>query len=186
MDLLLGELVRDESFTYIGLEAFGDFDTLGCLVGLEEAAHGTLDGAEGGVEHMDVAAVFLLSTTSLAEADVETAGLVVGAVGAGDKLAVLLGAGEPAFEIVLGGGGVVEGAGDDGDDAVGEAELLVPLLRGGDHALEFFPALVGLDDAELLDLLELVDTEDAEGITAVAASLLAEARGVSGVADGKL
>ena len=38
----------------------------------------------------------------------------------------------------------------------------------------------------LLELLELVDAEDACGVTAVAADLLAEARAPAGVADGQL
>ena len=58
-------------------------------------------------------------------ADTEGAGLIVGAVAAGDEFFVFALEGEPSFKIVFFCGGVVESAGDDGDDLIGETEGLV-------------------------------------------------------------
>jgi len=55
----------------------------------------------------------------------DAAGLEVGAVGAGDKLAVRVLAREPPLQIVLFDGGIVELTGDDAYDAVPDAEALV-------------------------------------------------------------
>ena len=80
----------------------------------------------------------------------------------------------------------VQRARDDGDDAVRDLEALVERLRVGDHLLEDLPALLGLGDAELLDLLELVDAEDAPGIAAVGAGFSPVAGAETGVLDGKV
>lgn len=82
--------------------------------------------------------------------------------------------------------GVVQSARDNADDLVGEAKALVELLRSTDHLVEELPALLGLAEDELLDLLELVDTEDTPGIAAVASGLFPEARAVSGVLNREL
>jgi hypothetical protein len=94
--------------------------------------------------------------------------------------------GEPSLEIELLGGGVVESARDDGDDAVWDAEGLVESLGVGDHVLEHLPRLLGLGNAELLDLGELVDTEDTPDILAVSTGLLAEAGGITSVLQGEV
>ena len=61
--------------------------------------------------------------------------------------------------------------------------LLVVLLAVAQHPLVLLPGVgaARASDAELLHLLKLVDAEDAKGVTAVAASLLAEAGGVASV-----
>ena len=107
--------------------------------------------------------------------------LVVSAVGAGDELAVDAESREPRLNVVLLGGGVVEGARDDGNNAVGDLERLDEVLGSGDHLVESGPGLLGVAEDELLDLLELVDTEHAPRVLAVRAGLLAEARGDAGV-----
>ena len=71
--------------------------------------------------------------------DLKLAGLVVGAVGAGDELLVLALEGEPGLEIVLLGGSVVESTRDNADDTVGQAEGLVELLGSVDHLVEVSP-----------------------------------------------
>ena len=85
------------------------------------------------------------------------------------------------------GGGVVEGARHNVDHSVGDAKRLVERLAVPDHLLEHLPrgVVVGGRDTELLDLLELMHAEDAEGVAAVAASLLAEAGGEARVAKGQ-
>lgn len=71
--------------------------------------------------------------------DLEFTGLVIGTVAAGDEFLVFTLEGEPGFEIVLLGSGVVESSRDDGDDAVGEAEGLVEFFGETDHFVEVFP-----------------------------------------------
>ena len=71
--------------------------------------------------------------------DLKLAGLVVGAVGAGDELLVLALEGEPGLEIVLLGGSVVERTRDNANNAVGKAEGLVELLGSVDHLVEVSP-----------------------------------------------
>ena len=56
----------------------------------------------------------------------------------------------------------------------------------GDHAVVLLGRLLGLGDAEHLDLLELVNPEDAAHVLAVRAGLLAEARGEAGLPDRQL
>lgn len=58
---------------------------------------------------------------------------------AGDKLLEFTLVREPSLEIKLLGGSVVESAGDDGDNTVGDAEGLVESLGVGDHVLEHLP-----------------------------------------------
>lgn len=166
-------------------QRLGNLDTLGGLEVLEDSADGAGGGGQGGVEAVDVG---LLDVGLLldAKADLEVAGLVVGAVGARDELLELALVGEPSLEIELLGGRVVEGARDDGDDAVRDAERLVEGLRVGDHVVEHLPRLLGLGDAELLDLGELVDAEDAPDILAMGTGLLAEASGITGVLQGEV
>lgn len=81
------------------------------------------------------------------------------------------------------GGGEVELAGDDVDDAIGDGEGLVEGLGVGDHLVEHWPGVAGRREAELLHLLELVDAEDAAGVAPVAPHLLAEAGGEARVAQ---
>src|SRR5690606_19055195 len=63
---------------------------------------------------------------------------------------------------------------------------LVEGLGGLDHVLVLLPRLLRLGEAELLDLLELMDAEDAPGVLAVSASLLPEARRRAGIPDGQI
>mmetsp|Transcript_15509 Transcript_15509/g.41924 ORF Transcript_15509/g.41924 Transcript_15509/m.41924 type:complete len:537 (-) Transcript_15509:794-2404(-) len=148
------------------------------LIVLEDAAEGTLGRDQRRVEHVHVPLLVVALLLRLAEAHLEAARLVVGAIGARDQLAMRLGAGEPRLEVVLLGGGVVEGARDDVDHAVRDAERLVELLAVGEHRVLHRPRLiaVGRRDAKLLNLLKLVDAEDAELVAAVRARLLPEAR----------
>ena len=55
-------------------------------------------------------------------------------------------------------------------------ELQAP-LRLGNHGLELVHGVLGLRELDHLDLVELVHADDAAGVTASGASLLAEARG---------
>lgn len=57
--------------------------------------------------------------------------------------------GEPSFEIVLLGSGVVEGTRNDRDELVRESEGLVKGFRVGDHVVEHLPRGGRVGDAEL-------------------------------------
>jgi hypothetical protein len=140
-----------------------------------------------------------------AQTDVERTRLVVGTVRARDELLVLSLEGEPGLEVVLDRGSVVEGTRNNVDNTVGDLERLVELASNVDHRVEQGGRLLGVTEDELglsgawswrhlgraascsthlLNLLELVDTEDTPGVTAVRASLFPEAGRVTGVAIG--
>lgn len=141
------------------------------------------------VQSMDV---LLLSTANnlLAllgtMANLKLSCLIICAVGARNKLLVLLLEGEPRFQIVLLGSSVVQRTCDDANNLVGEAERLVELLRVGHHLVELVPAVIGTTENKLLYLLELVHTEHTPSVATVAASLLSEASAVTTVLDRKL
>lgn len=84
--------------------------------------------------------------------NLQGAGLVIGAVGAGDKFLVLLLEGEPSLQVVLLRSGVVESTRDNGDNLVGKTQGLVELLGGVHHVLKRLPRVLGLSKDELLDL----------------------------------
>ena len=114
---------------------------------------------------------------------VEVAGLVVQAVGARNQLAVGALARKPGLEVVFAGRGEVEVARDNVDDLIREADRLAEILGGLDHGVEHLPRFGGVAEHKLLDLLKLVDPEDALGVAAVRPNLLAEALGDAAVLD---
>lgn len=118
-----------------------------------------------------------------AETDLKTTGLVVETIRARDKLLVLSLEREPGLEIVLLGGGVVESSRDDRDDAVWKAEGLVEGFRGGNHFVKGFPRMLRVGNDELLDLLELMHTEDSPCISSVRTGFTTIARRESGVGN---
>ena len=91
-------------------------------------------------------------------ADIQSARLVICAVAARDQFFVFALEGEPSFEVVLLCGGVVEGAGDDGDDLVGETEGLVEFLGGFEHCVEGLPGVFWFGEEELFDLCRNIST----------------------------
>lgn len=109
--------------------------------------------------------------------------LEVGAVRARDQLPVSVVAREPGLQVVLLGGGVVQGPRNNADHPVGQPQALVELLRNLDHFLMGSPRVFGLAQDELLDLLELVDPEDPPVVLAVGAGLLPEACAEASVLD---
>ena len=93
---------------------------------------------------------------------------------------------KPSLEIVLLGGGEVEGTGDDGDDPVWDFKGLVEFLRGRHHRVEHLPGLFGVGYTELLDLFKLMDTKDTPHVTTSRPCLFTETGGVSGILDWEL
>lgn len=155
------------------------------LVVLHDTAQSTLGSAQSGVQAVNV----LLDVVSLGDStvsNVKVSALVVGTVGARNELLVLSLEGEPRLQVVLLGGSVVESTGNDGNNTVGKAKGLVELLGVGDHVVKGLPRLLGLSDDKLLDLLELVDTEDTPGILSVGTGLTTVTGGESSVRDGEV
>ena len=110
---------------HVGSKCFGNVDTLGGLVVLEDTAHGTGSGAHRTVEHVNVDLLIsvLKSVTSF-----ESTGLVVSTVRARDELTVGIVAREPSLKIVFLRSSIIELARNDIDNLVGEAKGLVKLL----------------------------------------------------------
>mmetsp|Transcript_44103 Transcript_44103/g.137324 ORF Transcript_44103/g.137324 Transcript_44103/m.137324 type:complete len:201 (+) Transcript_44103:153-755(+) len=149
-------------------------DAVGLLVVLHETAKCPLCGAQRAVEHVAEGVLRLESALGL-----HGPRLIVQAIGAGHELSVLSAAlviaRKPALQIVLLGRSVVELSRDDGHSPVRDSEGLVELLSHADHLLVLLPRLLRLRQSELLDLLELVHTENPANVTARAAGLTPEA-----------
>ena len=182
---LLGELDISWSTWQVLAEWLWDVETILILEVLEQAAQRSLSGAQRRVKCVHVL-LLDLSLELVSETDLESAGLIVRAVRAGDKLLVLALVWEPGLKIVLLGGSVVEGAGNDLNNTVWDTEGLVELFRVSDHLLEGLPGLLWIGEDELLDLLELVDTENSPCVASVGAGLSAVAGGEAGVLDWEL
>ncbi len=118
-----------------------------------------------------------------AVADVEAARLVVGRVRARGELAEVPLAGQPGLAVVLLRRRGAEVVDRDRDDAVGDLELRQDRLLDREHPLVLGAALGGLDEAEHLDLVELVHAEDPARVLAGGARLAAEAGREAGVAS---
>jgi len=177
-------VVRDEFHSsHVLLEALGDFDTSLSLVVLEDAAHSTLSGAHGAVEHVNVE---LLIGRLQVVAGVKSTGLVIGAVGAGYKFPEVIVAGEPGLKIELGSSGIVKLFRDDVLDSVGELQGLVEGFRSLDDSFKFFPRCLRFAVDELLYFLELMDAENTPDVATVRSSLLSEASGDTSVMLGEL
>ena len=149
---------------------------------LKHGDDGTRARHGGAVERVEDLRTALLRT----EAGVEAAGLIVGAVRAAGQLAEALLAREPDLDVVLTGGRGAEVADGDVDHAVREAERLRNRLLDREQMQVLVPALVGMAEREHLDLLELVQAEDAARVATGGARLAAEARREAGVAQRQL
>ena len=112
---------------------------------------------------------------------VEPAGLEVGAVGGRGELAVAALRGDPRLAVELALGRQAEVAGRHVDHAVGELELVEELLLPLQQPLVLGVRLLDGGVDEHLDLVEPVHPDDAAGVLAVRAGLLAEARAERGV-----
>lgn len=75
---------------------------------------------------------------------------------------------------------------NNGNDLVRQSQALVKLFARSQHVLKRLPALFRVSDDELLDLLKLVDTEDAPRVFAVRTGFFTEVGGVAGVLDGEV
>ncbi len=112
--------------------------------------------------------------------------LVVGRVRARGELAVALLAGDPCLAVELARGRGAQVADRDVDDPVRDLERLEDPLLDREDALVLGVRLGGLDEREHLDLVELVDAEDAARVLAGGAGLAAKAGRDARVADGQL
>src|SRR5690349_8657648 len=118
-----------------------------------------------------------------AVAGTEAAGLVVGRVRAGGELAVAALARDPGLAVVLLRGRVAEVADGDVHHPVGDLQLGEDPLLDRQQPLVLLAGGVRLDEREHLDLVELVDAEDAAGVTAGGSGLAAEAGREGAVAE---
>ena len=154
---------------------------VGALVHLEQHGDRAADGAQRAVERRD-----RRQAVVAAGADAEPAGLEVGAVARRGQLEPALLRRQPGLAVVLASGRRPEIACSDVDDAERQLEH-----RQERHLVRQQPQvlLLGLrevDVGEHLDLVELVDADDAAGVLAVAAGLAPEARREAGVAQRQL
>src|SRR5262245_14016027 len=101
--------------------------------------------------------------------------LVVGGVGAACQLAIAVLAGYPALAIELAGRRRSEVADRDVDDPIRDLEGGEDALLDREDPLVLRPGSVRLDEAEHLDLVELVHAEDAAGVAAGRPGLSPEA-----------
>ena len=75
----------------------------------------------------------------------------------------------------------VQRARNNRDDTVPKSKALIEGLAVGDHRVKRLPALRGVGDNELFDLLELMHAEDAPHIASCRPGLFSETCRVSGV-----
>mmetsp|Transcript_31718 Transcript_31718/g.44201 ORF Transcript_31718/g.44201 Transcript_31718/m.44201 type:complete len:221 (-) Transcript_31718:865-1527(-) len=172
-------------------------NTLLRLEVLEDAAYHPRRRAQSRVQHVHVALlleaapllallILALLLGGLSAANLHSAGLVVEAVGARHQLAhpwvrfLLLFvdgliAREPCLKIVFLSCRVVQLARADVDYLVREAKGLCERLSLRDHLVVHLPRVLRMAHAKLLDLLELMHTEDAPVVDAGLARLFPEA-----------
>lgn len=111
---------------------------------------------------------------------------IVRTIRARDQLLVTPLEREPSLQIILLRRRQIQRARNDAHDPIRNAQALIERLRVGDHRVEHLPRLLRRGDAELLDLLELVDAEDAPHVAPGGAGFFAETGRVAGILDGKL
>ena len=92
----------------------------------------------------------------------------------------------PHLDVIALGGGEAQIARAQRHHAIGQAQQLQHLFGLTGHGFQLFVALLRLGDFDHFDLIELVLADQATGIAAGAARLLAEARAVGAVADGQI
>ena len=123
--------------------------------------------------------VFLVTLVvlAMAEPDTELPRLEVKAVRARHKLTVRAITREPALDVILLGCGVVQLARNHENNTEWKTKCAKELASVVDHLVVDLVAFTTMwaCDAELFDLLELVDTEDTPVILARSTSLLSEA-----------
>src|SRR5690606_34454453 len=138
----------------------------------EERDQRAADGHRRAVQRVQVLRRRLALGT---EARPQAARLVVRGVRARGELAVALLARNPGLAVELARGGRAEVADGDVDDAVRDFERLEDAFLDREQALVLGVRLLGMHEREHLDLVELVDAEDAARVLARGAGLASEA-----------
>ena len=116
-------------------------------------------------------------------ADVQTTGLILGAVRRGGQLAILALGRHPRLAVELAGGGGAQIAGGGVDHAVRHLHLGEHLLLHGQQALVLLVGVLLTGVNEHLHLVELVDADDAGRVLAGGAGLAAVAGAPAAVAQ---
>src|SRR5215218_1791616 len=156
--------------------------TLELLAVLDQGDDRAPDGAGGAVQGVDRAGRLPLSR---AVTRAEAAGLVVGRVRARGQLAIAALARDPGLAVVLLRRRGAEVADGDVDDAVGDLERAEDPLLDRQQAFVLRRRGGRVDEREHLDLVELVDAEDATGVAPGRACLATEAGREGAVAEGQ-
>lgn len=154
---------KERDSIHVRQQLLGNLNSLRRLVVLQNTAQRARQRTQRRVQHVDVLLV-LVRLLRRATANLHRARLVIGAVTARHQLAIRVVAGEPALQVVLLGGSVVQRARNDVDDVVGKSERLVELATVLDHVFVHVPTLLRLANHKLLHLVELVNAED-DGVT---------------------
>src|SRR2546421_12524378 len=119
-------------------------------------------------------------------ANVQPTRLVVGRVGARSQFAVATLARQPCLAVVFLGCRRAQISNCDCHHSVGDLELLEDRLLDPKQPLVFSLGVLGLHEAEHLDLVELMHAEDAAGAFAGSSTLAAKAGRETRVAAGQL
>jgi hypothetical protein len=174
--------------SHVGAQDFGNDNSLGSLVGLQQTANTSTGSTESGVQNMTVSSPSrqVLLYASLATAsDADSTCLIIRTIAATDQFTVGSLPGEPSFQIILFDGRIVEFATDQTDDTVSESQGFVEFLSSFQHfllfRLGFFEIVLG--QTELFNLFKLMDSEDSANILSRRTSLFTEAGRNTGVSN---
>ncbi len=121
-----------------------------------------------------------------AASDSQVSWLEISTVWAWDELPIVLIAREPGLKVVFFGSCVIECAWNNRNDSVGKSKWLIELLGKSNHIFMGLPWVLWLGDNELLNLLELVHSENSPSVFSMGPCLLPEAWGTSPIFDRKL
>ena len=114
--------------------------------------------------------ILLFDTTS----DVQISGLEISAVRTWDQLSVRIISWEPSFQIILFSSSIIQGTWNDVDNSVRQIQRLIEFFSNSNHILHNLPRLLRLSNDELLDLLELMDSEDTPVVFTMSTSFFSE------------
>ena len=158
-------------------QAFGDDDAFGGLVVLKQRGHDSREGEGGAIEGVAEACLLVLA----AVAAFQTVGLVCLEVGDGRNLKPTALCGGVDLEVEGDGRGEAHVAAAETEDMPGKTDFFEKALDMVFHLFESGIGVLGLFDADNLDLVELMETVESADILAVGAGLATEACGVGAV-----
>lgn len=111
--------------------------------------------------------------------------LEIRAVRARNKLSIGIVSWEPCFKIILFGSCIIKSSGNNINNLVGQLERSHKLFRSGNHFFMQCPRVFWLGQNKLLNLFELMNSENSPGVFTMGSCLLSETCGSSCVPDRK-